>query len=266
MQVTMDLRLACGHSMWNMPSRTHLQPAGMAFGLLLAALAGGVEAHVVPSMTVEAGFSADRTFELKINVDPRTFLAADPTTLPPVPAAWYRDQTPDQVAGTHERAQRYLEEALGLLFDGQKIRLPDCRIEAINGEDNTPLSEETQEVHLLATASGVVPAESSTFQLDFARSANTSLILVHTQGGKADLRPQVLFPGETSRGFHLSPAKMAAAKPAQLASAPSPASRLFLVIAISATVILVLVGWRLLGYYRHHHRLHRRPRPNDVNN
>ena len=78
--------------------------------LAFATVAG---AHVVPSMTVEAEFQSDGGYALRINVDPRTFLAPDPTTLPPVPASWYREQTPEQIAATHERAQYYLAEALG---------------------------------------------------------------------------------------------------------------------------------------------------------
>ena len=225
--------------------------------LAFATVAG---AHVVPSMTVEAEFQSDGGYALRINVDPRTFLAPDPTTLPPVPASWYREQTPEQIAATHERAQDYLAEALGLLFEGKKVPLPPCRIEAINGEDNTPLSEETQELHLLATAAGRVPA-AATFQIDFSKAANTSLILVHSRAGKSDLRPQVLFPGETSREFQLALVETKALPPAAPpAQAVAPASRLFLVVLISISIVLVLVGWRLLLHYRHHHRAHRKPR------
>lgn len=234
---------------------------GKSLGLLLLALVGVVEAHVVPSMTIEAEFAGEGAYALKINVDPRTFLAPDPTTLPPVPASWYREQTPEQIAVTHERAQDYLTGALILLFDGQKVPLPPCRIEAINGEDNTPLSEETREVHLLATTTGRVPDAAATFQIDFAKTANTSLILLHSKGGKSDLRPQVLFPGETSREFRLgTPEKKPVELAAPRAQVASSASRLLLLLAVSISVVLVIVGWRLLSHYRHHHRAHRPPR------
>ncbi|MEZ5384524.1 MAG: hypothetical protein R3F13_03305 [Prosthecobacter sp.] len=235
---------------------------GRSLGLLLLALAGVAEAHVVPSMTVEAGFSEGGEYSLKINVDPRTFLAPDPTTLPPVPASWYREQSPEQIAATHERAQAYLAEALGLLFDGEKVPLPRCRIEAINGEDNTPLSEETRELHLLATVTGPIPdAAATTFQIDYSKTANTSLILLHSKAGKTDLRPQVLFPGEISRAFQLEVHEKKPVLPvAPPTQAASPVSRLFLVLSISVSCVLVIIGWRLLGYYRHHHRAHQKPR------
>ena len=222
----------------------------------LLALIGAAEAHVVPNMTIEADFAADRTYTLKINVDPRTFLAADPTTLPPVPGSWYREQTPEQKATTHEKAREYLSSALGVLFGGQKSVLPDCEIQAIDGSDNNPLKADTQEVHMLATATGRIPEAAATFQIDFAKDANTTLILLHTQAGGAEPRPQVIFPGETSRAFPLKTTEPAAPPPA---SPPETSNPLFLLMALSITIILGIVGWQLLNRHRHHHRAHRKP-------
>ncbi|MDB6007659.1 MAG: hypothetical protein JWR15_4646 [Prosthecobacter sp.] len=218
-------------------------------------VAGVAHAHVVPNMTVEADFDSAGGYSLRINVDPRTFLATDPTSLPPVPASWYREQTPGQVSATHEKAQQYLANALGVLFNGQKIPLPACKMRPMDGADNTPLKADTQEVHLLATASGLLPANAATFQIDFAKDANTSLILLHTQAGKPEMRPQVVFPGETSRPFQL-------AVTAAAARANSPAAQMngiYLIVAISVACIVVIAGWVLLSRYRHHHRAHRRP-------
>jgi len=221
----------------------------------LFAVAGVAHAHVVPNMTVEAEFNSAGGYKLRINVDPRTFLAADPTSLPPVPASWYQEQTPEQVAATHEKAQQYLASALGVLFNGQKITLPACNIRAMDGADNTPLKTDTQEVHLLATVGGQAPANAATFQIDFAKDANTSLILLQSQAGKTELRPQVVFPGETSRPFQL---KVTAAEP-PANSPPSKANQVYLIVAISLACIVMLTGWLLLSRYRHHHRAHRRP-------
>lgn len=224
--------------------------------LTFLAVPGLLFAHVVPNMTVEAEFTSAGGYTLRINVDPRTFLAAEPTSLPPVPASWYLEQTPEQVAATHEKARQYLASALGLLFDGKKTVLPACKIRAIDGADNTPLKADTQEVHLLATASGQLPVNSTTFQVDFAKDANTSLILLHSMAGKTELRPRVVFPGETSPPFQIQVA--AAAAPAALAPT-SKADEFYLIVAISVTCIVVIVGWLLLSHYRHHHRAHRRP-------
>lgn len=227
---------------------------GAVFTAFLAA-AGLAHAHVVPNMTVEAEFNAAGGYTLRINVDPRTFLAADPTSLPPVPASWYLEQTPEQVAATHERAQQYLASSLGVLFSGQKTTLPACKIRAMDGADNTPLKADTQEVHLLATASGQLPKAATTFQIDFAKDANTSLILLHSQAGKTELRPQVVFPGETSRPFQLQ-GVAAAVLPED--SSPPKANELYFIVAVSVACIVVIIGWLMLGRFRHHHRAHRK--------
>lgn len=224
--------------------------------LFFLAAASIVRAHVVPNMTIEAEFDPSGGYTLRINVDPRTFLASEPTSLPPVPGSWYLEQTPEQISATHEKAQQYLSSSLGLLIDGKKATLPDCKIQAMDGADNTLLKADTQEVHLLATASGHLPAVSATFQVNFAKEANTSLILLHSQAGKAELRPQVVFPGETSRPFQLKPVTAAV----QAVDAPaSKTNNIYLIVAISVACIVVITGWMLLSHYRHHHRAHRRP-------
>lgn len=232
----------------------HRRVQSAIFPVFLA-LVGMAHAHVVPDMTIEAEFSSTGGYTLRINVDPRTFLAADPTSLPPVPASWYREQRPEQVAATHERTQRYLAGSLGLLFNEQKIPLPACQIRAMDGADNTPLKADTQEVHLLATASGQVPENAAIFQIDFAREANTSLILLQTLAGHAEPRPQVVFPGETSRPFQLKEthAAVVARPPA------AKGNEVYLIITVVVVGLVVIRGWMLLRRYRHHHRAHRRP-------
>ena len=227
---------------------------GAVFPALLA-VAGDLHAHVVPNMTVEAEFNSAGGYTLRINVDPRTFLAADPTSLPPVPASWYLEQTPAQAAATHEKAQQYLASSLGVLFDGKKTELPACKIQAMDGADNTLLKADTQEVHLLATASGELPAAAATFQIDFAKEANTSLILLHTQAGKTELRPQVIFPGETSRPFQLHVIDVAPSAD----SSPPRANEVYVIVMLAVACILGFIGRRLLNRFRHHHRAHRKP-------
>lgn len=223
-----------------------------------------LRAHVVPNMTVEANFTPDGSYTLTINVDPRTFLAADPTTLPPVPATWFREQTPEQTAATRQKAEAYLSGALRLLFDGQTTPLPACNVQAIDGADNTPLKPDTQEVHLLAVAKGRQPEHATGFQIDFAKDANTTLILLQSLSGKTDPRPQVLFPGETSRMFQLQTTPQ---PPVAVATAPGTNSgSIWVLILAGLTLAALIQGWRLLNRHRHHHRAHRKPSSNDVNN
>ena len=74
----------------------------------LIALSGLLNAHNVPSMTIETRFKQNGNFDLTINFDPRAFLAADPRTLPPVVGSWFSDQSPEQAAATLEKARDYL--------------------------------------------------------------------------------------------------------------------------------------------------------------
>eukprot|EP01031_Cornospumella_fuschlensis_P020674 gene20674-25346_t len=107
--------------------------------LLCLACAGIVSAHQVPSMTVEADFAIARGFVLKINFDPRLFLSEQPTSLPPVPASWYQDQSEAERAKTHEDALAYLRKNLELQFGAETMALPELKLEPIDGADNTAL-------------------------------------------------------------------------------------------------------------------------------
>lgn len=231
---------------------------------LLTLAAGSAEAHVVPNMTVEAEFSADGRYAFQINVDPRTFLASDPTSLPPVPASWYLDQPAEQAAATKAKAQEYLSRALGLVFGGNKAPLPICEILPIDGEDNTPLEPDTQEVHFLAKTSGSVPPGTASFQVEFSKDANTTLILLPRQTGNSAARPQVVFPGETSRAFALTiPEQTPPGFPGPKSSPKSLPSRIGVGLLTVFVLVLLFQGWRLLNKYRHHHRAHQRPKNSD---
>lgn len=177
-------------------------------------------AHVVPNMTIEAEFTQDRHYRLRINLDPRVFLSDQPTSLPPITADWYLNQTDSQKQATHAQALEYLKENLGLTFDEQKVLLPDCEFLALDGATLEPVKEDTAETHLLATTSGEVPAGAKSYLLAFGQAANVSLILINSTEGVEERKPQVIFPGETSRPFALpeapatpQPVATAAAKP-----------------------------------------------------
>jgi len=229
----------------------------------LIALAGLLHAHNVPSMTIESRFTADGNFELTINFDPRAFLATDPRSLPPVTGAWFSDQSPEQAAATLEQAGDYLRQSVGLIFNGRPIPLPKLTLQPIDGADNTPLKPDTQELHLLAKCAQPIPEGATEFQVSFAKNAAIDLILLNALENAAERKPQVLFPGETSRTFAFR-STPPPPPPAAVEVSPkgSTTSTVLLVIALAA----VFIGWRLLNKYRHFHRGHRKPRDRgDVN-
>jgi hypothetical protein len=157
-------------------------------------------------MTIEADFDAQGHFKMKVNVDPRVIISDQPTTLPPVEAAWYLDQTPEQVKATYEKAVAYLNAQLKIQFGPNAWPLPQVSWQAMDGTTNLPLTAETKEVHLLATIKGSVPADQSTFALGFGQTAQVSLILLLKNPGLTEPKVMVLFPGETSRPFSVTAA------------------------------------------------------------
>ena len=223
----------------------------------LIALSGLLHAHNVPSMTIESRFTAGGNFDLTINFDPRAFLAADPRSLPPVAGSWFSDQSPEQAAATLEKAGDYLRQAVGLVFNGRPIPLPKLTVQPIDGSDNTPLKADTQELHLLAKCAAPVPEGATEFQIAFAKSAAIDLILLNALENAAERKPQVLFPGETSRPFVF---RSAPPPPRVVVPAAQSHSNMLIATLVLAAIAAVLIGRHLLGIYRHHHRAHRRPK------
>ncbi len=169
----------------------------------LLAMTGLTAAHQVPHMTLEAEFSKVRKYHLNITLDPRLFLAAEPTTLPPVPASWYFDQTPEQLVETHQKAADYLKKNVELKFGDQIVPLPELAFEPLDGSTNGVLRPDSTEVHLLATGRAAIPAKDGDFAVILKREANVSLLMLASMEGQDGRKPQVIFPGETGYGFKL---------------------------------------------------------------
>jgi hypothetical protein len=179
-------------------------PFRLSFLFLLLVHALSASAHQVPNMTLEADFDSSGHFLMKINVDPRVILSDQPTSLPPVVAARFLQQTPEQVKATFEKAATYLSETVKLQFGSVVLPLPEVTWQAMDGTTNLPLTTATTEVHLLATIKGTVPAGQGTFALGFGQAAHVSLILLLKNPSLTEPKVMVLFPGETSRPFSVA--------------------------------------------------------------
>jgi hypothetical protein len=167
-----------------------------------------VRAHQVPNMTIEATFEASGSYELKVNLDPRVFLSPIPTSLPPVAADWYLEQSPEQVRVTFTQAIEHLQKHVEISFGGKVQPLAGMTFVAMDGATNQPVTPETAETHLLGTLRAEVPVGAGEFVLGFAREAQVSLILILKAPEMAEPKVQVLFPGESSRAIQV-PAKSA---------------------------------------------------------
>lgn len=187
---------------------------------LLGVGAQAVTAHQVPNMTVEADFEENGSFEMRVNLDPRTFLSRTPSMLAPLDAAWYLEQSAEQKALSLQMAADMLRGQLLVKFDGQSLPLPEIEWQPLDGATNTPLREDTEEVHLLATVRGMVPTGAGDFSLSYAPSAQVSLILLVRTPVSTEPRVQVIFPGESSRPEKIPTAPkviQAASNPSKLA-------------------------------------------------
>lgn len=173
--------------------------------LVLGCWGGTAHGHQVPALTLEGEFSPTGEVEFKLNLDPRLFLAEDPKTLPPIPAAWFREQSDTEKAETLEKALAYVKAALTFLFDDQPTEKWAWEFQPIDGATGEPFTDETAEVHLLATVKTRWPIGAATYSLRLENPAKAPTVLLNSLGQQAERQPQILFPGETSRPFHHTP-------------------------------------------------------------
>lgn len=170
------------------------------------------QAHQVPSLTLEAKFTSEGAAAFSINLDPRLFLAEDPTTLPPVPAPWFRDQSEQERAQTLASAQAYVQSAITFFFDDQKAAALTWEFIPIDGATGEPFTDATAEVHFLAKCSTKCPVSAGTSSIRLEPAAKAAAVLLNSlkqidsQEEQSERRPQILFPGESSRAFKIQPA------------------------------------------------------------
>ena len=218
------------------------------FFVTLSALVQGPSAmgHQVPSLSVEGSFSKDRSFEITINLDPRLFLSDQPSSLPPVPIEWYRDQTAKEREKTFADASTYLKKALQLEFNGQIFPHLNYTYRAMDGATNQEVTEESKEVHLLAVSKGRVPQGAKSFRAFLAQDAGVSMILMFSFEGEMDKKPSVVFPGETSREFALPYPTEAASMIDQESKLPGSSGMSIPLVLFGglAAVVLLLLGYR----------------------
>lgn len=159
-------------------------------------------AHTVPTIVLESEFTSGRSCTLTVNVDPRLFLSEQPTSLPPVAASWFLDQDDAAKKKTTTQAADYVAKSLHLSVGETEFK-PAWEITAIDSASATPLAATSAEVHLLARWKGPIPAVKGDFKAALDPKCAVSLIVLNGTEGRKERRPQVIFPGETSRGYAL---------------------------------------------------------------
>ena len=158
-----------------------------------------LQAHTVPALNLETEVTGGgKTIHFLLNIDPRLFMSTTPTQLPPVTAQWYRDLSPEAKAGAEKAAADFITKSLTFSADAVELK-PSWVFVPIDGADNTPMSDKTTELHLLADATLPLPEGSKTFLLRLSQQSPAALTMLSVVDGKPARRPQVLFPGEESR-------------------------------------------------------------------
>lgn len=200
-------------------------PARLFTALIFYLIVGSAShAHQVPNMTVEAAFTADGGFEIKVNIDPRVFLSDNPASLPPVPASWYLDQSEEQRRDTFRQATSHVGSMLKFQLGKQALKEPSIDWQAMDGATSLAVTADTAETHLLGTLRGAVPEGADRFTLEYARNGQVSLILLTTTPGMTEPKVQVLFAGEASRPVAI-PAGRPTPEPPPPAKEPSQRSQ-----------------------------------------
>ena len=219
--------------------------------LLVTLWAQKATAHQVPVLEVEAEFDSQRGATLRVNVDPRLFLSPEPTTLPPVPASWYLEQSPQDKAKTADQTRAYLAKTLTFLVGAKKWE-PTWEVVAIDSLSCFPLSASSAETHLLARFTGSLPAAPGDFHLALDSKCAVPLILITSTQGSDDRRPDSVFPGETSHAFTLPPlASSAPAPPPPAVRVPTPVRKTVLGLPNPWWNRLALALFFGLGLLRH---------------
>lgn len=167
-----------------------------------------VKAHTAPTLVVEAEFTAQRTATFKVQLDPRLFLAAQPNSLPPVPASWWFDQDESAQTESRKKASDAINHFLTFKVGDTRL-LADWKTNPIDSNSVFALQAPSAEVHLLSEYSGPLPDSEGPFTLQMSQDCPVSLILINSLEGTEQRKPQSLFAGETSVGFAL-PARVQA--------------------------------------------------------
>ena len=229
--------------------------------VLLLLWSAMLQAHTVPALNLETEVKdGGKSIRFLLNVDPRLFMSTTPTQVPPVTAQWYRDLSPEAKAGAEKAAADFIAKSLTLSADAAELR-PTWAFVPIDGADNTPMSDKTTELHLLAEATLPLPEGSKAFLLRLSQQCPAALTMLAVVDGKPSRRPQVLFPGEESRPVTWAEAPAPARAPAPVPAVAPPAAPVVAAVAevpaapwyeapflLGWRKVISLQGWPALGF------------------
>jgi len=175
--------------------------ARVGFKLLAMAwlvLAGVAQGHQIPSIQLEVDIQNNGPHTLRLNIDPRLVISSTPASMPPVCAEWYREHTPEELIETSKKTIAYIGRTLQFAGTSDALTF-QWTVRPMDGVSNQPLSEGTTEVHLLAETSYKPSQGVSSLVVTLVNDAAAALTIITLTDGEVGQRPQVLFPGESSK-------------------------------------------------------------------
>lgn len=187
-----------------------LAPLSLRFGILLAVscivLSGGVAlAHPEPDIPVKSQFMKDGSCTVKIELDPRCFVA-EPITTPYTVKRALDAMTPERKEELRKLARDLIKTSIEFLFEPTGKVEPDFAVE-FSGINEAPLKTEEDPVMLICTWKTKTPPAATGWHLKTTKSAKFAVIFRNAIEGVEQPRFSVLFPGETSFLLELTTAK-----------------------------------------------------------
>lgn len=173
--------------------------------LCLAILGGSARAHPEPDIPVRSEFLKDGSCTVRIELDPRCFVAA-PITEPYTVKRALDAMTPDRKAELQKLARDLLKTSIEFLFEPTGKVEPNFAIEfaSLNA---APLKADDDPVMLICTWKTQTPAGAIGWRLKTTKAAKFAVIFRNHIEGVEQPRFSVLFPGETSFLLELTTAK-----------------------------------------------------------
>jgi hypothetical protein len=138
-----------------------------------------------------------------------------------VPAAWWFDQNEEERAKSLAAGEAYVAKTIRFQV-GESPLDGKWNVVTIDSASAFPLGPNSAEAHLLAEHRGPLPDVAGDFKVTLDERAAVGLILLNSAEGRPERHPQVIFPGESSRGFKL-PERTATAKAPSSAADRQPA-------------------------------------------
>lgn len=171
----------------------------------IAIFAGVASAHPEPDIPVRSQFMKDGSCTVKIELDPRCFVA-EPITTPYTVKSELDAMTLERKEELRKLSRELINMSVEFLFEPSGKVAPDFAVE-FSGINEAPLKNDEDPVMLICTWKTKPPVGATGWKLRATKAAKFAVIFRNHIEGVEQPRFSVLFPGETSFLLELTTAK-----------------------------------------------------------